>query len=64
MKCGSAGAAEQVSQLSLAQVKAKTSGAMLAWAFPAVDLTPQAVSWLLVGRVLLNLKDALRAEVM
>lgn len=63
VKCGSAHTAEQVSQLSLVQVKVTASGAVLACASPAADPTSQTVSWLLVGRVVLDLKEALRAAV-
>lgn len=63
MKYGSAGAAKQLSQLPLVQVKATTSGAILPWASPAADPTSQTVSWLLVGWVMLDLQEALRAAV-
>lgn len=43
MKCGSGGAAKQFSQLPLVQVKATTSGAVLAWASPAADPTSNSV---------------------
>lgn len=63
VKCESAGAAEQVSQLSLVQVKATTSGALSAWVSLTADPTSQMVSWLPVGRVMLDLKEVLGAAV-